>query len=123
GRHRRGRPRSAPRRPVPRIREPLPAPHLDRSGLLMSDATLPETDGSGASEPSAVAEAEAPRRRRARTGPPLWVRGVTALVFLAVAGLIFFLSQTGDGQRLVLNQILERVRGALAGELSVGDIR
>ena len=41
------------------------------------------------------------------------------VLLLAVAAL----SQTGEGQELVLNAALDRIRGSLAGELRVGGIR
>jgi len=90
----------------------------------MSDATATNPDGSEVVD-ALVSEdaAPEPRRSRGQRRPPLWVRATVALLVLAVIGLLAFLSQTGTGQRLVINEILERVRGELAGTLSVGSIR
>jgi hypothetical protein len=55
----------------------------------------------------------------------LWRRainwGAWTLVALALLTVLFF-TQTGAGQRLVLDELLERVRGSLAGELTVEGI-
>ena len=64
-------------------------------------------------------------------GPPprprsLWATlarqtfGAAVLVFLLT---VTALSQTGEGQELVLNAALDRIRGSLTGELRVGGIR
>ncbi|MSR20258.1 MAG: translocation/assembly module TamB [Gemmatimonadetes bacterium] len=71
-------------------------------------------------EAESAAAPEASPRRRSRLG---------LLFRLAFAGLVgfaltaaAFLSQTASGQRMVLDEILGRVRGALAGELTVGGV-
>ncbi|MGE0158837.1 MAG: translocation/assembly module TamB domain-containing protein [Gemmatimonadales bacterium] len=88
----------------------------------MSDATT----GQGEPESTEAQPREVARerwlRRRTRGGAPLWLRTLTALVLLVLAGAFVFLSQTAPGQRIVVNEILRRVRAELAGELRVGDI-
>jgi len=74
-------------------------------------------------EPTAEAAPTPPARRRRRDRPSVWfklaIAGLMGFAFAAVA----FLSQTAAGQRMVLDELLGRARGALAGELRVGGIR
>lgn len=72
-------------------------------------------------EEGAEPSSPAPRRRLGRAG--FWVRlALAGLVGFAIAA-VAFLSQTAPGQRMVLDELLGLVRGALAGELAVGGIR
>jgi len=63
-----------------------------------------------------------PRRPRRR-----WLRGISRAVFWTLfwvgAGGVAYLAQTQDGQRIVLDRLLDIARGQLAGELTVEDIR
>jgi len=84
----------------------------------MDEATLPNETPSEAS----AGDGAAPRRRR-RERPTFWAKvALAALMGFAIAA-VTFLSQTAAGQRMVLDELLGRVRGALAGELRVGGIR
>ena len=49
-------------------------------------------------------------------------RGYTLMEMVAVLALLFFM-QTARGQRIVVQEVLERARGLLAGELTVEGIR
>lgn len=66
------------------------------------------------------------RRLRAMVLVRRWVRrfgGVLgALVFVAMGGIVF-LAQSDRGQAAVLHAAVDRLRGALAGELTIGGIR
>ena len=81
-------------------------------GALMADV---------GTEAESAATSEASPRRRSLFG--LFFR----LAFAGLIGFLLtasaFLSQTATGQRMVLDEILGRARGALAGELTVGGIR
>jgi hypothetical protein len=71
----------------------------------MTEGTAADADGSERTEVGAMDDQRKSRlRRRTRTGVPIWVRAVTALVFLVLAGAIAFLSQTAPGQGLVVNE-------------------
>ncbi len=60
-------------------------------------------------------------RTRVRWGRVLEVSfGILVGVVVVVVALV---SQTAEGQRLVLDELLSRVQGSLAGQLSVGGIR
>jgi hypothetical protein len=84
--------------------------------------------------PEAVEKPEAPEAEGATdpTAPPpdirprpRWRRAVRwgswGLVSMLFAGLLFFV-QTGSGQSLVVDELLGRVRGSLAGELTVDEV-
>lgn len=61
-----------------------------------------------------------PRRRRR------WGRGLLILLFVAgvaIGGTVAALLRSAPGQRLVLDLALDRVRGALAGTLTIDEIR
>ena len=70
-------------------------------------------------EVSETPSAPTPKRKRRRR----WVKRAAwvAVLFVVLIGLS--LTQTGRGQRLVLGQAMEAVRGSLAGELRVDGIR
>jgi autotransporter translocation and assembly factor TamB len=73
----------------------------------------------GASDATAAAS-DGPRRR------PLWRRalrwGRWSVAVLLLLAVVFF-TQTGRGQRIVVDELLERVQGSLAGELTVEGVR
>ena len=80
-----------------------------------------EEEAEAAADDGAAPSAEVAKRRFGRVG--FWARlALAGLVGFAVAA-VAFLSQTAPGQQMVLDEILRRVRGALAGELTVGGIR
>lgn len=83
----------------------------------------PDGDGASTEDSSAPVDASSEGAPRTRLR---WRRVVKAasvtLVALVLVGL-GLLSQTAEGHRLVLDEFLSRIRGSLAGELSVGGIR
>jgi hypothetical protein len=86
----------------------------------MSEGILDEAAVAGADE-GAEAPTDPPRSRLGRAG--FWaLLALVGIVGLVVAAVAFF-SQTAAGHRMVLDELLGRIRGALAGELVVGGIR
>jgi hypothetical protein len=92
----------------------------------MDEEALEQTtvaEAEEAADPATGSEAaERPRgRRRSR-----WRRALAwagwSLVLLVALTVLFF-TQTVRGQRIVMDEVLERVRGALAGELVVEGVR
>ncbi len=66
------------------------------------------------------------RRLRAMARTRRWFRRFRrsiAVVLLLLGAGVLALAQTGRGQELALDFALDRVRGALAGELSIGGVR
>ncbi|MEQ9401840.1 MAG: translocation/assembly module TamB domain-containing protein [Longimicrobiales bacterium] len=92
----------------------------------MSDAT-PDP---GTTPPEEGQTATPPRRRSRLRVLARWLRrgGKGTVVLLSVVlvlalGCAAVLTQTGRGQRVVLDFALDRIRSSLAGSLSVGEIR
>jgi hypothetical protein len=83
----------------------------------MSEETVHDEPAPELDEPAA------PSRRRRRDRPGFWVKlAIAGLMVLGISA-IGFASQTSTGQRLVMEELLARVRAELAGELRVGDVR
>lgn len=76
-----------------------------------------------ASAPPGAAFARKRKWRRRRRILGAIVRWTTAIVALVIVAAVAGLSQTREGQDLVLRTALDRVRGSLAGELVIGGIR
>lgn len=76
----------------------------------------------GATEAAKLPAVERLRRRRRRWWRVL-LRRVAVTVALTVLVTVVGLSQTREGQEVVLQAALDRLRGELAGELLVGGIR
>ena len=87
----------------------------------MDGETTTATEERRADAVPSVHSAEAPSRRRRRGSRwlPVVVWSLVGLVLLVGA----LLTQTQRGQRMVLERVLELVRGSLAGELVVDEIR
>src|SRR5262245_8971201 len=88
------------------------------------------TDGIGSGDVVAPVEVGVPSESTAeeapkRAGPPRRLAAkLTVLVLLVLAvSTVAFASQTSTGQRIVVNEVLSRLRAELAGELVVGEIR
>ncbi|HET9949369.1 MAG TPA: translocation/assembly module TamB [Longimicrobiales bacterium] len=91
-----------------------------------SDATEAAAPPEEASLVTGAREGRPPRRGRMRRRARRLARSLAAavvLVFALVLGLVVLLTQTERGQRLVIEELLERVRGSLAGELALESVR
>ncbi|MDH3206590.1 MAG: translocation/assembly module TamB [Gemmatimonadota bacterium] len=94
---------------------------MDEEGTFeegTAESDTPEVESSTDVAPAAAIPARKPRRIVRRIlGWGAW--GIAALAVLA----ILFVSGSERGQRIVLDELLERIGGALAGELKVDGIR
>jgi len=87
-------------------------------------ATEAMPEGPSARVPTAQKDGDAtsmPRRRGVRIGRAIKVSAWLLVAIVGVAAVL--VSQTQTGQRLVVDRVLEGVRGSLAGELVVEDVR
>jgi autotransporter translocation and assembly factor TamB len=93
---------------------------MDEDGTI-EETPVEEAEDVASGDVAEGDESPSPARRRR----PLWrslARAFLAALVLLVVGTVAFFTQTGRGQRVVLDELMGRIRGSLAGTLQVEGI-